>query len=224
MDYKRNKKYFETVKIKPFVIMIIIGLLAGLANAAGFILLILGIALLVMKLKGRPTDSEIDQVYASEVNGIKEKALKKLGLDEDEVKAIEPIVFDGNYFPNIQKQSWYTRGKDEVVRASNYQAVALFFSEEQVYSYTYAFSIIGDEKREATDEYFYRDIVSASTKTDNVEVNFGGKVGKENVTVDEFILTTSGGTSISATLRDHNDADRSIRAMKQLLRQKKSAI
>ena len=222
MNKTKNEKYFKEFKIKPFVIMIAIGVLGGFASPVVFLLAAIGIGLLVLKIKGRSTDAEIDASYESEIGSIKEKALKKLGLDEDEVTAIEPIVFYGNYHKNISKGLWYKRGKDDIVRASNYQAVVLFFSEQQVYSYTYAFSIIADDRRESTDEYFYRDIVSASTNTDNVEVTLAGK--KENVTFDEFLLTTSGGTSISATLRDHNDADRSIKAMKSLLRQKKSAI
>jgi hypothetical protein len=87
--------------------------------------------------------------------------------------------------------------------------------------------MIKDEKRVKTDEFFYKDIVSVSTKSGNITHNnsFWQQIQQiiqnKNVTFEEFVLTTSGGTTIGATLHDYEEAEDSIKAFKNLLREKK---
>ncbi|CAG7654004.1 hypothetical protein ACFQI7_32105 [Paenibacillus allorhizosphaerae] len=223
MNYGRNKKYFKSTSITPWVILIIVGLLMLSANKiVGFIMILGGAALIFLKIKGTPTDAEIDAICKSEIENAVKKGLSKIGIDEEQVQLIEPIVINGPCFENIAKEYLTKKGKDGRLRSSNYEFAVLLFSENQVYSYNYRFSLIENERNEKTDEYFYKDIVSVSTSSDNVKTK--NKKGKEEVfNLEYFRLTTSGGTSISCSVWDVGGTERSIQGMKQLLREKKSA-
>lgn len=230
MNYDRNKKYFEPGALKPAIITIVVGaviFLIGLGAGAGVAivgLIIAGIGgfLIYSKTSGRPTDSEIDQICMDQVKNLKDLALKKHGLDADQVKEAEPIQFDGYYFENIRAGYLYQMGKDKIPRSSNYEAVSFVFSAEQVYCYKYRFSIITDEKSESTEEYFYRDIVSASTQSDTK--TYKTKDGKDiPINYQYFKLATSGG-SLQASILSMGDAERSINGMKSLLRNKKQQL
>lgn len=222
MNYAKNRKYFEPIKLKPGVITTIVGIMGLFGSPiVGIILIAVGAGLLYFQLSGRPADDEIDNLYSEMYNGLKEAALKKLGLDEEQVKVIEPVVFGGIYDRNIRNQSYYTTGKDGVVRTSNYQASIFFFGEEQVYYYTRIKSIIEDEIKEETEEYFYSDIVSAVTSSDAITYTDAVTRKAKVQNFEYFKLTTSGGTAIQAVVQDDGSLDKSLNGMKQLLRDKK---
>jgi len=148
-------------------------------------------------------------------------------------------------------------GKDRRFRASNYKAAIFFFSADQVYSYELAFSLLDYEQRESTSDNFYGDIVDVSTATDTViyrsvaatllglttmvkmikailgsvvyeflsAILFGTQT--EKIKFGEFVLTTSGGTTVGATISTNIDpaiAERSIQGMKNLIRDKKQHL
>lgn len=220
MDYKKNQKYFETINYKRPIIIIVIGAflfligLAGFAGVAIFGLLLLagGIAYIVMKKKTIVTDADYDVSVASMLKNMQEKALNKLGIDEDEVKEIAPLSFDGYVYTGA---SQVKKGKDGLWRTNKYEFVMLFFSEHEVHCYTYNFDTISQKHTEATDVYFYTDIVSVSTASDTVQVS------NQNVEYEYFKLVTAGGNSLSVSLRDVSNAQRSINAMRALLKTKK---
>ena len=97
MDFKKNIKYFSAFNLKTPIIVTVVGIilfwmelvLPGLLAVAG------GIGFIVLKLIGRISDQEYDAVVLSNLNDINQKALNKLGVDEDEVSEITPITFDG---------------------------------------------------------------------------------------------------------------------------------
>ena len=223
MNYDRNRKYFEQGPIKPIVVLFVVGAILCIIPFIffiGIILIAIGALLLYLRSSG-PKDMEIDQQCISMISNIQNQALQRLGLDADDVKEIAPIVFDGFYYDNIYQGVQYKVGKDNVFRASNYEGVVFFFSANQVYCYTYRFSLINNnETYNSTDEYFYKDIVSASTETISVSYNVNGVSQPRGV--EKFKLSTSGGTSISAAMRRSADTERSINGMKSLLRSKKS--
>jgi len=231
MDYNRNKKYFEGQNFKGAIIALIIGGIifiggasggSGAAAVVGLIIAGIGGFLIYSNTAGRPTDSEIDQACLDQVKNLKDLALKKHGLDADQVKEADPIQFDGYFFENIRSGFLYKMGKDNIPRSSNYEAVSFVFSAEQVYCYKYRFSITTDEKSESTEEYFYRDIVSASTQSDTK--NYKTKDGKDiPINYQYFKLATSGG-SLQASILNMGDAERSINGMKSLLRNKKQQL
>lgn len=223
MNYAKNKKYFKASSLKPAIVLIVLGLLFFMGSKLfGFVLIAAGAAILYFQIKGRPSDAEIDSICKNEIANAVQRGLTKIGVDEDQVKLIDPIIINGPYFKNIAKGRMVKKGKDNRYRSSNYEVAVLFFSETQVYSYNYRFSLIENEKNENTDEYFYKDIVSVSTSSEStVEKD---KKGKEEVFNSEYFkLTTSGGTFISCAVWDIGGTERSIQGMKQLLRDKKSA-
>lgn len=227
MNYERNKKYFKSTSFKNPIIAIVVGLLLlaalpGSGKVLGFIVAAVGGVLIYFQTAGRPSDNEIDDICAKEIENAKEKGLKKLGLDEDEVKLIAPITIRGHYHRNISTQVQYKYGKDNHWRTSNYETIVLFFSEKQVYAYKYRFSLIANERNESTDEYFYKDIVSVATSSDTITIK--DTSGKDtSINFEEFKLTTSGGTSITCSVWDLGSVEKVIQGMKQLLREKKNA-
>ena len=219
MDYKKNLKYFQPMNLKFAIIVCIIGVsLLAASPVVGLLAIALGVVIIVLQVKGRPTDEEIDSAAASQLKDMKARALRKLGVDEDEVNEIAPITFDGYvYDTDLIKV-----GKDGKYRSNKYQAVMLFFSSHEVHCFTYEFSITESSQKESTDVYFYKDIVSVSTQTEGTEYSVGkGKSSKFDY--EYFRLTTTGGTSISCSVRNVDDAQRSINGMRSLIKSKKMA-
>ncbi len=230
MDYQRNKKYFAKPNTKWGVILLVVGILGlfGFSSDAGQICGVIGLVLagigaflLFGSTVGKPTDSEINQICKTEIEDLKQKALRKLGIDEEEINLATPIVLDGPAFYDLTTPFLYKKGNDNGYRSSNYEGMILFFSESQVHSYKYAFSIIADEHTEHTDEYFYRDIVTISTSSEKFKVKTQ-KGSDFNINFEQFKITTSGGTSLSCSLLNPGALEKSIHGMRQLLRQKKT--
>ena len=118
MDYKRNSKYFKPMNLGLAIVACIIGLpLLGTGDTvvAGLVLIAVGILLIVLKVKGTPKDADIDAVTAGQIADLKARALRKLGLDEDEVSEITPISFDGYVY---DKTAMIKRGKDGKYRSN----------------------------------------------------------------------------------------------------------
>ena len=141
------------------------------------------------------TDEEYDSMVLKVLNSndYKQKALGKIGLDEDQVQEIEPVHFEGYQF---DKQSLTKLGKDGKYRSSKYQVSWLFFSATQVYLYQNTFNMDEDGKKESTEEYFYRDITNFSTSSDTVETPFYDAKKDEtflkNVDSNRFAITVPG--------------------------------
>jgi len=225
INYDANKKYFKSNRSWTTA-AVIVGVIGLMLSFQSVILLLIALAvaaaLVYIPRSGRPTAASLDQQCQDEAVGakIKERALLKLGIDEDQVKEIDPIFFDGYTFNKLWNP--YFKKEEEKWRSSNYEAAAFFFSSEQVYCYKYTFSLTEDSKKETTEEYFYKDIVAAATASDEFTLPSAPTIKPETINFEHFRLTTSGGTSISASFRDMEYAAKSINGMKQLLRQKKS--
>jgi hypothetical protein len=105
----------------------------------------------------------------------------------------------------------YKLGKDNVPRASAVQWTVFLFSDSQVFTYTRQFSLLSPDTQEAGSEYFYQDIVSISTDA----------AGQGHV----LQMSISDGTKVVIPYSMENDAgevQRSITALKQLVREIKS--
>ena len=163
-------------------------------------------------LAGRVTDEKYDAMIREHIQEMEQRALDKLGIDRDEVNEIDPIIIDGY---NYDQCTLYKKGKDGVWRTNVYRVIYLFFSQNEVHSYTYEFSTTEDQKKDFTDVYFYQDIVSASTESSTATFK------NQKIQYESFKLTTSGGTSLNVSTRDSGHVQRSISAMRQLLRAKK---
>ena len=220
MDYVKNKKYFKPLVLKFPLIVCAVGLVLLMAEQVliGLLAIAAGAVIIFLQIKGKPSDEEIDAAVVSHLSEMKARALKKLGVDEDEVSEIAPISFDGYVYNNAQIKL----GKDGKYRSNKYQAVMFFFSGNEVHCYTYDFSITEMGQRESTDVYFYKDIVSVSTQTSGTEYSVG-KGKSSQFDYEYFKLTTTGGTSISCSVRNIDDAQRSINGMRSLIKSKKMA-
>lgn len=219
MDYKKNQKYFQPANLKAGIIVCLIGLvLLAASPIVGIIAIAFGALLIYIQVGGRPTDEEIDAAVTSQLKDMKTRALRKLGVDEDEVSEIAPITFDGY----VYNKALIKQGKDGKYRSSKYQAVMFFFSSNEVHCFTYDFSIVESSQKESTDVYFYKDIVSVSTQTEGTEYSVG-KGKSSQFDYEYFKLTTTGGTSISCAVRNIDDAQRSINGMRSLIKNKKMA-
>ena len=88
---------------------------------------------------------------------------------------------------------------------------------------------------ESTDEYFYKDVVSVSTKTKSKSVEIEGTGAVQLDSAETFELTTSGGTSVEVTLKDPSlikmmgagdipttRAEKAIQTVRKMLREKKT--
>lgn len=144
-----------------------------------------------------------------------QKAIDKIGMDEDDLKEIPPVTLVGYEYDGA-----YTRGN----KTSKYSVTHLFFSSTQVYMYSVVFDIVTGSKKERTEEYFYKDITNFSTSTDSEMVDVlssgcGAKWTKVNVEIQRFALIVPGDKFTCGTYGDIED---SVRAMKNKLREKKA--
>jgi hypothetical protein len=171
------------------------------------------------------SDKEYDEMVNAVLksNDYKQKALDKIGLDEDQVKEIEPVHFEGFLYDSKSLAKHCDDGK---YRSSKYQVSWLFFSATQVYLYQNTFNMDEDGKQESTEEYFYRDITNFSTSTDVVETPIYDKKEKKsilkNVNSNRFALTVPG-DKFYCSMEQNEYTERAIQGMKSMLREKKNA-
>ena len=138
------------------------------------------------------TDSEYDAMVDELVkqNNTMKRALDKIGLDESELKEIPPVTLYG------YEESNFSRSSLNGYRSNLYSVTHLFFSSTQVYMYQIILNTMKNERKERTEEYFYKDITNFSTSTDTVEaVTFAGCKGtpkKVSIEMQRFALIVPG--------------------------------
>jgi len=158
-----------------------------------------------------------------------------MGIDESELVGEAVTVTGPRLWDTAGAIIKFRKGKDETIRFSPVNTTVINFTQNQLLIFNCVLDIsTGNSLNENTDEYFYRDVVSVSTKTESKTV----KIGQEDVqmnSAETFSLTTSGGTSISILLRDPKLAERmgggnipithaekAIQVVRKMLRDKKS--
>ena len=146
---------------------------------------------------------------------LRQKALNKIGLDEEEVSEIPPAVFEGYVFKNAFAKK---RANGNWV-SSSYQVAWLFFSATQIYIYRYTFNIAEDKKSESTDDFFYKDVTSFSTSSET-ETAHGLGDEKFEVETNKFKMVVPG-DKIFVSMDGVSNSEDIIQAMKQKLREKK---
>lgn len=252
MDYKRNRQYFSDYRVLfaycffiglaliiggPIVVNLItdnirrppdLGWLIGLSVVGGIALVIYSFYCLYLQ-NSQLSDSDLDRICDQQAKNIKAAAMKKLGIDEDELKEAKPIIVGGYSFNEKATNILHKQGKDGMWRSSEYQITIIFFSREQVYSFIRTFSIIDNEKYDKTQEYFYRDIVSVSTEQGKMTFTPPGQdknLAPKTIVFEYFDLASSGGTHMIGFFKktDSDNIDRSIAAMRNLLKAKKQEM
>lgn len=230
MNYEMNKRYFDLNKpgMKWPIIVIVVGVIlllsmSGGGKLVGLLIAAAGVAWIVLSQKKYKesivSDIQYDSEVAKNLENIEERALNKLGVDKDEVSEIEPINISGFKYQGCSRVK---RGDDKFFRTDVYESVTLFFSQNEVHCYKLNYNTLEKKQTESTDVYFYQDIVSVSTASQETEVTDSITMEKETVNYESFDLRTAGGTSLSVAIRDQDQAQRSINAMRALLREKKT--
>lgn len=163
------------------------------------------------------SDDEYSQMVIKKRDSLnlRQKALNKIGLDEDEVSEIPPAVFEGYVFKN----AFAKKRADGNWVSSAYQVAWLFFSSTQIYVYRYTFNMDEDKKTESTDEFFYKDVTSFSTSSET-ETAHGLGDSKFEVETNKFKMVVPG-DKIFVSMDGVSDSEAIIQAMKQKLREKK---
>lgn len=234
--YEQAKKYFVGKPLLGISLLWFFGWVAGLTFAissfmffgneeagTGILLLLLGAAGIYagvwsskkMKSAIKPSP-EADAAYDALVQSItrfsKDDALAKLGLDESEVTEAAPVCISGYSFDGAEHVKL---GADNKWRSNRFETWYMFFSSNEVHCCKKTIKTTADWKTESTDVYFYKDIVSVSTTSESKTVL------NKKIDYDCFVLTTAGGTAFKVSLKDVDDAQRSVNAMRSLLRAKK---
>lgn len=235
MDYSRNEKYFRpNPSPKAIIIFAVMGLILLSCKLwfLGMIAVVLAVIIGVVMYGGRPTDAEIDAQRDSFMSALKDQAIKKLGIDEEEAKIAPPLFLRGYSFgrsvlgDKANQNVCDKKGKDGYWRSPECTLSAFFFTEHEIHYYCRTVSLVSDAFKEYTEEFFYKDVVSI--KTDEIEKPFfDPKTGEESPTEKTrwtaFMLRNTGGETTKCSCNNTEEADNAVNAMRSLVRQKKNA-
>jgi hypothetical protein len=193
----------------------------------------------------------MDDWISEDLLSLKARALDKSSLDSSEVLR-EPVLVTG---PKLRErggaQFGIRRGKDQKIRFTPIDATVINFTEHQLVLFQCVLDLhTGKALNEGIDEYFYKDVVSAATQSKSITCDLNKKdllyfpnAKKSMVngqlqlnSAETFVLTTSGGTSVSVVLSDPvlaasvgggtiptQLADQAVQAVRKMLREKKAS-
>jgi hypothetical protein len=234
------EKYFMSKFPKWAIFLIVIGVLMllapGIVKLVGLVL-IAGGGFAIYNATQVASDADIDQWTQDDLSKLNKRSLDKMGIDATEVVS-EGVIITGPRLSNLGPAKFgYRKGKDNILRFTPVNSTIINFTQSQLLVYRCALDLItGNTVNEATDEYFYRDVVSVQTASETVSVSLPGTEfqGLQCNATETFKLTTSGGTSVSMALRDPSliqkmgggempttTAERAIQTIRKMLREKK---
>lgn len=234
MNYARNIKYFRPHRSpKAIVFLAIIGVMIILLLKSGWgaVAIAFAVIIWIVRYGGRPTDAEIDAQRDSFMSALKDQALRKLGIDEEETKIAPPLFLRGYSFgcsvlgDKANMELCDKKGKDGFWRSPECVLSAFFFTEHEIHYYSRTVSLVSDAFKERTEEFFYKDIVSI--KTEEIEKpSVDPKTGKESLTEKTrsaaFMLRNTGGETTQCACNNTEEADNAVNAMRSLVRLKKN--
>jgi len=202
----------------------------------------------------QPSDAQIDTWIQEDLAGLEPRALNKSCLDPSE--RLRPSVrITGPRFRRIGGADFaIKRGADRKIRFNPLNVVIINFTAAHLTIYQCAFDLTtGNPLNEETDEYFYEDVVSVATRARSLtleEHHVSGRLLKAleesaqsfvngKLQIDdgeEFVLSTSGGTSVRILLRapiliqaagggeiPTGPTDRAVQVIRKMLRERKAA-
>lgn len=158
----------------------------------------------------------------------KSMALRKLGIDEDEVQEIAPVTFEGYVF-NDKVDNLVARASSNTWVSSEYMITWLFFGEREVFIYQYSFSMTSDSKKENTMQYFYQDVTNFTASSETYQklvAESSGCMGstqymQASANADEFKIVVPGDT-LRCSMTPTDSTDAAIRGMRNKLREMKN--
>lgn len=176
------------------------------------------------------TVEEYRQKVRARLNGLdtKSMALRKLGIDEEEVQEIVPVTFEGYVF-NDKVDNLVARASTNTWVSSEYMITWLFFGEREVFIYQYSFSMTSDSKKENTMQYFYQDVTNFTASSETYQklvAESSGCMGgtqymQASANADEFKIVVPGDT-LRCSMTPTDSTDAAIRGMRNKLREMKN--
>ncbi len=242
-DRARISKYFTSKFPKWAIWLVVVGVLALLGpNAVKVVglVMIVGGGFAIYSSTQVASDGEIDEWTQEDLNKLNKRSLDKLGIDTSELVG-EGVIVTGPRLSNLGPAKFgFRKGKDNVLRFTPVNSTLINFTKDQLLVYRCALDLLtGNPVNEATDEYFYRDVVSVQTASETASVSLPGTElqGLQCNAAETFKLTTSGGTSVSMVLKDDSliqklgggeipttTAERAIQTIRKMLREKKGSM
>lgn len=158
----------------------------------------------------------------------KNMALRKLGIDEEEVQEIAPVTFEGFVF-NDKVDNLVARTSLNTWVSSEYMITWLFFGEREVFIYQYSFSMTSDSKKENTMQYFYQDVTNFTASSETYQKMVAERSGflgttqymQVSANADEFKIVVPGDT-LRCSMTPTDNTDVAIRGMRNKLREMKN--
>ena len=166
------------------------------------------------KTRKYPSGSEYDLVVKELIKKQGTNARECVGLDSSEVDEIDPVSFEGYKFIGAGKTK--KDSQDSLWRSDLYEKVTIFFTNSEIHIYKAFLNTITSKVTETTDVLFYDDVVSVSTKNE-IE-----KIGNDSIEYISFNLITKGGNNMSVALNGNEDIQRSVNAMRAMIKEKKT--
>lgn len=171
-----------------------------------------------------------EQIVAQKLYNLdlRQRAIEKIGLDESEIEEIDPIPLSGYIFDDNNKDIM-VKAVDGRAVSSRFSVTWIFFSKTQMYTYTYTFETISDNIWETTRDFFYQDITCMTMKQRVIEkidsLQTGCLANKEACVKNNFMVDTLEivvpGATYAFSMRNNEDLERSLRAAKAMLRERK---
>jgi hypothetical protein len=239
-DRAKIEKYFTSKFPKWAIWLIVIGVLALLGPVAVKVvglLMVVGGGFAIYNSTQVASDAEIDEWKQEDLSKLKQRSLVKMGIDASALEG-ETAIITGLRLRNIGKSKFgYRKGKDGNLRFTPVNSQLISFTRDQLLIYNCSLDLItGKPENEETEEYFYKDVVSAQTKSESFTVNIPGSElnGIQLTDAETFSLTTSGGNGPKVELRANSlieklgggeipttTAERTIQGIRTMLRDKK---
>lgn len=185
----------------------------ALAVAGGIALFAIGV-LQVAMWSARPSASQVDRWLDQDLAQLKARAIEKCGLVGVELKS-PTMVLTGPTFDVSGADLAFKDDRKGEVRFTPVSVTILNFTQHQITGYQCALDrLTGNALAEGTDEFFYTDVVSVTTKTEDFTIDkdrltrkarklLGKQIRGGKLQIPEtqrFILTTSGTTSIEVII------------------------
>ena len=157
------------------------------------------------------SDEEYDEMERIMLQDIKEKGMRTLNLDEDEIKEADPLILHRYASGGDSK-----KGDDDKYRSTEHVSTVFYFTSDSLFVYKYSFSMKNKITSEETLTLFYTDIVSVLVGA------VDSKAGEEDsFGLRQLTISSTGGQTVTYQFVASNEINASINAMQSLFRSKK---
>ena len=177
------------------------------------------------------SDSQMDAWFKELVDNTIRESSKKLNLVEDDLTrdplTLLGICFDQSVVP--EEDYLWRYGKDGFTRFTPVTITVLQFTDRHLGAYSAVLNFIREvQLKEETDEFFYRDVVSVTTRRESSARELYGEKMEQSL---EFSLSVSSGDKITQTIPVGRlsafldtvavPAEQAVSNIRQMLREKK---